>query len=66
MKIAAFINYAAKAILGGLTAGIAAASVYVQASPLADFSNWRPWAAGGIAAFATGFFTYWTTNKQGM
>lgn len=57
-----FINRAAKAILGGIAAGISAASVYVQASPLVDFADWRPWAAGGIAAFGTGFVTYWTTN----
>lgn len=57
-----FINRAAKAVLGGLTAGIGAASVYVQASPLVDISDWKPWAVGAGSAFATGFVTYWTTN----
>jgi hypothetical protein len=60
-RFRAFLNKAAKAIVGGSSAGMLAVGVYVQSNPV-DFSSWEMYTSGALTAGFTGFVTYWVAN----
>jgi hypothetical protein len=62
-RVKAFMNGAAKAVVGGFSAGVGGLVVYMQANPV-NFSNWELYVAGAVPAFGVAFLTYWTANTS--